>query len=228
MTSKYLFRSQVNELIRVILKSGIDPTLFEFDKDLSDNDLQIEIPLSLLLKNSPFYFQIIHFWGDFQSTYFPKMEKEMGRGGRAYSAWQDLVEEFELWLERVKEEITEPKPWLLLNQGNILTDELPTGDRGRENFSREELDKLQEHIKAVREFLISEVKPSEEEIRIINEKLDFLEKAALRQNKQDWAHTAIGVTFTIAVGLAMAPDQANKLFVMMSEFLKFITLQLLQ
>jgi hypothetical protein len=226
--SKYLFRSQVNELIREILKTGLESTLFEFDRDISNMDFQIEIPLTIKLRNSSFNFRLIHFAGDFQSHYFPSLDKKMGDVHKVQNTWQDLVAEFILWLGRVKEEINEPNPWLLLNQGNILTNEVPTGVIGGEQFSQAELVKLHEHINIVKEFLISEVKPSKEEFSIINEKLTFLEETALRQNKKDWAYTAIGITFTIAVGLAMSPEQSHKLFAVMSEFIKAISLKLLQ
>jgi hypothetical protein len=126
----------------------------------------------------------------------------------------------------IQTELSEPDPWTLLKEGSILADQIPADVEGA-TFSEEELRRLHQHLESVREFLLSSVEPTETQVQLIDEKLRYLEQAARRQSKQDWAHTAIGVTFTIAIGLAMAPEQAQKLFSLTSEFLRTIFLRLL-
>src|SRR5206468_186767 len=114
----------------------------------------------------------------------------------------------------------------LLNQGSILADQIPVDDQSA-TFDGQELERLHQHIESVREFLLSSAEPTESQLQLIDEKLKYLEDSARRQSKQDWAHTAIGVMCTIAIGLAMAPEQAQRLFALTSEFLKTIFMHLL-
>ncbi len=142
--------------------------------------------------------------------------------------WSQVTGDFSTWLERIQKELAEPDPWLLLRQGNILLDEILLDKEVGESFDQNELRRLHEFIQTLRQFLISEVTPNAEQLRLIEERLRYLEESAKRQNKKDWAHTAIGIIVTIAVGLAMSPEQAHKLFTLTSEFVNTLFMKLLR
>jgi hypothetical protein len=78
-----------------------------------------------------------------------------------------------------------------------------------------------------RSFLQQEQHPSAEHSRVIEERLNFLEKEAKTQGKKQWMYVAIGVVVTIADGLAMSPDQAHKLFALLSDLSKYLFMKLL-
>ena len=52
--------------------------------------------------------------------------------------------------------------------------------------------------------------------------LKYLSESSKRQGRKDWFHTAIGVLFTIIIGLSLAPDQARELLRFATSVLKQI------
>jgi hypothetical protein len=228
MPSPFIFRSQLNELIKAILEENFIDSV-EFDKDLSKTDLQIELPLRITHKGSNSFFNI-RFSSSFSSTYFvveyfPGVEAKQEY--HLATAWSEILEWLKSWINVIQRELSQPDPWILLTQGSILTDSIPDSDNITEKLSEEDFHRLGEFTNSLREFLVSEIKLSQDQFKLIDERLEYLEESAKRQNKRDWAHTAIGVTFTIAIGLALAPEQASKLLALTSEFLRTLFIKLL-
>ena len=114
----------------------------------------------------------------FQITYYP------GRSplvyGRSCKEWTDVIERLEYWVSVVKKELSEPSPWVLLNQGTMLKDSIPRVAGMIERFDEAELSKLHEHLESTRQFLISKTKPSKEHLKLIDERLSYLEDSARR------------------------------------------------
>src|SRR5215213_2915668 len=217
MPSQFIFRSQLNELIQTILEANFASGSIEFDKDLSKTDLQIELPLRIIYKGSNFHYFEISFRssryapsGYFRTEYFPGAEAN--KESHLNTLWPEIIEQLKSWMNIIKRELSQPDPWILLNQGDVLTNQIPDSGDAAEKLSEEDVQRLYEYTKSLKEFLVSEIKPSQDQLKLIDERLKYLEESAKRQNKRDWAHTAIGVTFTIAIGLALAPEQASKLF----------------
>lgn len=230
MPSQSIFRTELNAVVQSLLTSGLDETGFEFSKDFSKKVFDIQLPLQVTHRESGFYF-IVDFergeWGatSYSTSSFPSMSAD--DEVEYVKSWGEVINTLDSWLGRVGKELSQPDPWLLLNEGKVLVDNIPSEGASVERFDDEELIRVRTLLDKVREFLISETQPTEDQLKLVDEKLLYLEESAKRQSKQDWAHTAIGVMFTIAIGLAMAPDQANKLFQLTSEFLKAIFVKLL-
>jgi hypothetical protein len=226
MPSQMIFRSQLNELIQTVIGEDFAPGSIKFDRDISKTDLQIQLPITIRYKDSDYYFKIsFHTSAYYISEYFPGLEPK--KESRIFDSWSKAVGWAKTWMDIIKRELSQPNPWILLNQGNMVTDTIPDDNKVPEKLNEEDFRKIHEYIRAIKEFVVSEIKPSPDQIKEIDDRLNYLEESAKRQNKRDWAHTAIGVTFTIAIGLALAPEQASKLFSLTSEFLKTIFMKLL-
>jgi ElaB/YqjD/DUF883 family membrane-anchored ribosome-binding protein len=228
MAKKYLFRSQLNELIAAMSKTSLPMQAFTFSRDLSKNNLDVELPLKISFESSSFHFHLDHIWKSFHIDYLPSDKSKQGHETKIIDSWKEVRKVFESWMQRVQDEVSQPDSWLILNQGNLLEGSFPTGDRGVEQFSQEEVSRLRKQIKLIKEYIQSEVKPSKEQFEQVNEKLNYMQEASERVNKKDWANIAISTTINIAVSLAMNPEKARKLFTFTSEFIKFIFTPLLQ
>jgi len=225
MPSRSIFRTELNAIIQSLLKSELGETSFGFSKDLSKKVFSVELPLQVTHKESGFYFQIDFELDHYANPYYA-VRTFPGDYQDIYH-WDEVINRMGEWLDRVRTEISQPDPWLLLNQGSVLKDAIPV-DSPHRNIDDYERLRIHEHLQIVREFLIVEAQPSSEQLQLIDERLLYLEGAAKRQSKQDWAHTAVGVMFTIAIGLAMAPDQANRLLQITGDFIRSIFVPLLK
>lgn len=224
----HLLRSQLNELVRLALHAGIGSGALNFSEDLSKSSFNVGLPFRIWIQDMNLFFTIGYSEGQraYSVEFFPS-----GIPRSAFALrykWSQVTGDFSTWLERIQKELAEPDPWLLRRQGNILLGEIPLDKEVGEAFEQHELRRLHEFTQALRQFLISEVTPSAEQLRLIEERLHYLEESAKRQNKKDWAHTAIGTIVTIAVGLAMSPEQAHKLFTLTSEFVNTLFMKLLR
>ena len=232
MPSQFIFRSQLNDFLQAIIESTIPPEAFEFSKDLSNTTFKFDLPLTVIHRVSRFYFDVSFYRGPSSGIEVFRLKVLPGPEPRetndSCDTWDQVVSALSVWLGRVQRELSQPDPWVLLNQGTILKDTIPTLYGRVEKFNEVELSKVHDHLKSIREFLLSETDPSHEQLRLIDERLSYLEDSAKRQSKQDWAHTAVGVMFTIAIGLAMAPEQANKLLQLTANFIKLIFVPLLE
>jgi hypothetical protein len=228
MASPRIVRSQINELIQTVLKSNVLPNTLKFAPAIPKTALLIDLPLSVSYEDTSISFRISYDSGDstFGAHFFPneKLEPE----GGWHKTWSPVIDKFEIWLAVVAKETSQPDPWALLDQGSILKDQIPSARGAEEMFNGPELARLRGFLSEARNLLVAEVNPNPEQLSLIDERLSYLEESAKRQNKQDWAHTAVGVMFTIAIGLVMAPDQANRLFQLTANFIKLIFVPLLK
>jgi len=188
--------------------------------------LTVELPLNISIGDGNLFFRIgVTTPYLYRLTFFPSAMPRPD--STTVEEWSTVTKQFSTWAKRIQKELTEPDPWLLLRQGNILLGEIPLDKEGGEGFDEHELRRLHEFTQRIRQFLISEARPNTEQLNLIEERLHYLQESAKRQNKKDWAHTAIGITVTIAVGLALSPDQAHRLFSLTSEFLNTLFMKLL-
>lgn len=214
--------------VKSLLNSRLDQTVFEFSNEFSKDLFAFQLPLGLTHRDSGFNFIVDFETGEWDMPYFTvqsfpstNYENRLMYVGD----WDEVMRQFDSWLEKVRKELSQPDSWLLLNEGKVLTDSIPSAGASLERFNDEELSRVTGLLDSIRGLLISEARPTEDQLKLIDEKLSYLGESAKRQNKQDWAHTAIGVVVTIAIGLAMAPDQANKLFQLSSALLRAIFLK---
>ena len=113
------------------------------------------------------------------------------------------------WLPSLKREVAAPDLWAELQQTGKLVD-IVREMSGDGEFSETERAQATEAIRVVKQWLLEHHEFDREQAARINARFDYLIEAVRRMSRMDWLHTAIGVLFTIAVGLA--PARARELF----------------
>jgi hypothetical protein len=226
-------RSQVNLLVKSLLEFGVKSAALRVNNgDAADalKRLTIDLPLRLSIGEEGLYFRIDGSW-DASGNPIYTTEAFPGHGtaralNRTHKDWDSLVNQFRVWSKSVAIELAEPDPWTLLQQGSTLLNDIPT-DYAAEGFSAHEIVVIHRALEDIKQFLIFEAQPTQQQLASINEKLDFLEESAKTQDKKGWAYTAIGVVFTLGAALTLTPEQGHKLLELTSELLRTIFTKLL-
>jgi hypothetical protein len=219
-----IFRSQLNKFVELLVSNEIFQNGFELVQDLSKTELIVPLPLRVVHLKTQFYFEVEGFNEFFRVGVLPGHTPEIETD--FLTNWSHVVDACGEWISRVKREVGQPDPWLLLKQGQILVEEIPATDQ-EEKITPQEQERIEEFVRSLKQFIKDEVNPNDSQLKLVDEKLTYLLESARRQGKRDWAHTAVGVVFTIAIGLAMAPEQANKLIHLTSIFLRTLFIKFL-
>lgn len=187
------------------------------------------MPLTISIKSSNFYFTIGYFSGlnlrQYTAEFFPSDRPSPHTSH--HDKYESLLAELLKWGKKVAQELSEPDPWALLGEEQLPRPELIDQIDEDQKFNERELQAIHKSLQDIRSFLQQEQHPSAEHSRVIEERLNFLEKEAKTQGKKQWMYVAIGVVVTIADGLAMSPDQAHKLFALLSDLSKYLFMKLL-
>jgi hypothetical protein len=232
----------VNELLRVIIESGISSERFGIYKsdetpliraDSSPDILEVEFPVRITLRATGFYFLIEYrsqWWAEskFRATYFPDIGVGQTSGSALLREWADVLECLTRWVLRVRKEVLQPDPWSVYTQGKALGVDLPSGNIGTEKISAEEMRPVRNQTRLIREYVVREANPTKQQLDEINEKLDYMEESAQRLNKRDWTNIAISTIVNIVTTLAMDRLQAQGLFALVAETVRFISVPLLR
>ncbi len=216
-----------------MLEAGVSPDALDFTNRKSLKDLTVALPLKLrVMKDNGLFFNIGYQEYSngaryFRAEFFPSGTVAFGSKTEEFSNWNSLISVFSDWAQKVRVELDEPDPSLLIEQGRMLLGSIPTPGTHADKFSEYDLHFVHESVGRIRKFLVSEIAPNEQQLSSIDERLRYLEESAKTQDKKAWAYTSIGVAFTIASALALSPEQGQKLFVLTSELLKGIFMRLL-
>ncbi|MDX6385257.1 MAG: hypothetical protein QOK48_2830 [Blastocatellia bacterium] len=222
-------RTKIVTLVEIILRSQLPSDAFLFNPEFAPATFKFALPLRVSHQSDQFYFDVDYGsnnWGNdcFIVTSFPgsgPLENEEYASG-----WVEVVGWFENWIESFKAELTEPDPYSLLRGGSFLANQVPMDLEG-ELFDSTDSQELHDFINSIRQFILSEASPTGTETNFVDERLAYLERAATRLTKQDWAHLASGEIFTIAVGLGLDSDQRERLQSLTLSFIRSLFRRLL-
>ena len=190
-----------NDIFRAIQAVGLDPKEF----DLEDFDDKVRIKH----KWSKSYFIVSR-----KSGYYVG-ESLVGDGivwPTNPARWQSLMPHVSTWLEDVKRDINTPDLWAelqrereLLGAGfNEVTDNiLFTADEQKQIAVR-----LQELAKSARDTYSL----SQEQMRAIDAKIDYLVKASHRLGRKDWLAIFIATVVNYILTAALPPESVHGLF----------------
>lgn len=216
-----LLTSQKNQLLEIIRDDQLDPFNFEW------KDRRVRYPG---YSTGTYIIPTLEFKGTDYFYGFDKRddghEARFSPGQDTYTehvlagSWENQIYHFHLWLQHLKREIHSPDMWARLSQYNLPTDSADYASVENQQFTTGEVRQLQDGLKRMRSYLESEFDFSEIQINIVNEKLDYLLEAAKRQGKKDWLHTAIGAIFSLSVSLALAPEQATRIWGILRESIR--------
>lgn len=218
-----LLKSQKNEVLKIIQKSGLEPANFLWvigkyivpsddilTRGLIDNEY--EVP-KLIYKYSQFHFQFEMLNGRHHCTFSPGREKPFEI--QSPGSWLYLTNHIEEWLHYLKREIEAPDLWAEMEKYRISVSlALPEQVRN-EPIPAYEAEEIANKLQELADKIDEQFDLDTEQNQFVRSKLDYLANAAKRQPSMDWVHTSIGVYVTIAMSLTLAPDKAGELWQLM-------------
>jgi hypothetical protein len=209
MSGYTLLRSQKNAILELVKRSELDPFNFSWSEELSKFSWGGNRPeVSCLSYNdTEFYFLFDFLKGENYAIFSPGADKLVEK---AYPGnWESQLSYVKKWLTCLKREIQQPDLWVELAKYKLAPGEQISREIENEPFTAQQVDQIAESLNKIREYLEANFNLDMQQKTLMNEKLNYLLEASKRQGRKDWLHTSIGVIFTIATGLALAPEQAK-------------------
>jgi hypothetical protein len=120
-----------------------------------------------------------------------------------------LMQQVELWLAAVKADIETPDLWAELQRDAELFQ--AATDEAIENtpFTSAEQEEIAGQLRELRDHVSRAHSPSESQMRLLDERLDYLAAAAGRVGRKDWLFMVAGVMLSYALEAALPPEAAR-------------------
>jgi hypothetical protein len=189
---------QRNRIFETIREVKLDPREF----DLEDDGVEVRIKH----KWSESYFVIGGGTGDYGGR------SVVGDGVdwkfEAYT-WQALISRMSLWLEDVRHDLETPDLWAELRRGNELLGAISDDIAENTPFTSDEQKEIAWRLRELAEEARSTYSLSEEQMRALNAKLDYLVKAAGRLGRIDWRNAFVGVISGYILAAALPPESVH-------------------
>jgi hypothetical protein len=186
---------QKNRLFETVQAVGLDPK----DFDLEDDGVEVRIKH----KWSESYFII----GGGTGTYGGRCLVADGQAWpfEAYT-WPTMISRMSSWLDDVKRDIETPDLWAELRRGNELLGAISDDVTEDTPFTPDEQNEIARRLRELAGHATSTYSLSEEQMRVLSGKLDYLIKAAGRLGRKDWLAVFAGVILSFMLGTALPPE----------------------
>lgn len=225
-----------NKLYRLIQEAGFIPISFIWSEDISNYKNYASVP-EIEHISSKFYF-IIDNVGDnhvnsWVVRYSPKpqdpkqiiMDVGSISSGRILS--ENIEVEFTRWLRNIKlilEELEEPDLWEQLSKQQLPHGKTVPIEITNEPFTPNEIERIKSGLNQIRAYIEEHVQASEEQLKAVNEELDYLTDAVERINRKDWRNSCIGTIIIIIGILQLSQEQAKPIWDLIVNALRVIQL----
>lgn len=214
-----MFKTYKNQLIEIIRDQGFDASLFQL------NDLGSKTDINY--RSSPFTFTFDLNGLDTYDIYATAFAHGYPNIGIArQSGIADSFILFKNWLKGpLKKFITEeatPDLWELLSSELPIvgTDMFDDPEYGK--FSPDEKQQLLLSIAQFKLLINTTFNPTQEQLLLITQRLDYLAEAADRLPKFDWRSLLLTTTFSIMTTLTLSPEQGKVLFALLKQAFSYI------
>jgi hypothetical protein len=227
MQRKLLLRTQRDEVFLAVQKRGFNPSDFVWQERESAWQQFLRINV---LSHHP----TGHSFGfDF---YEGQHIAAMSPGSNSWEEnvvpvprdWPGQLKLVHQWLILLRKEVEAPDLWASISQEKMLVQLASNREADQTPFSESERKQIIVGLTEIKTYLLTAEKFNEEQAEFVRRRFDYLEGALQRLDRQAWLHTAIGVLFTITVGVGMAPDVAREHMrmagIMLSQFFKAVPL----
>ena len=129
--------------------------------------------------------------------------------------FRTAMEQFRVWLKSIRdyfEDNQTPDLWAELQKQNTITDLTGQADDQYTPFTVEQKRQIRLGLNEVRLLIQKEFEPSEDEMNVVTNRLDYLADALDRLNKFDWKSVLMGTIISVSTALAFSPEQADSLY----------------
>jgi len=203
-------KTQKNQLAEMITRHGFRISDFIWDEAESrfmGDDYGPALVPKLIYKSSEYHF-IFDTRNGKAYNYFSPGEKQLYESSDSGS-WDTQLFYFEWWIQYLKREIDAPDLWEDLLESSGFNKSV---DYSEVMLSVEEQKEIVQRIENAKIKLLEEYKLDDNQIKSINEKLDYLIEATEKQSKFNWRHIARSVCISIAIEIGKNSQEAKSAF----------------
>lgn len=124
-------------------------------------------------------------------------------------SWFRVMEQVGFWLSAVKRDVETPDSWAQLQRERQLL--ASVSDEAVENtpFTAGERDEIAEQLRELKNYIMRTHELSDEQVRLLDERLAYLADAAKRVGRKDWFLMASGAMLSYVLAAALPPDAAT-------------------
>ncbi len=215
--SQTLLKTQRNEVFKILQDAGLEVADFSWVDVLAIRSKGGTVSC-LNYKEGRLHFKFDYdFLQDFWICEFSPGEEVPVEKVRKIDSLEDMFGYVCMWAESLKEEIDAPDLWGEIQKYQPIFSLAPREQIVNEPIPAYEAEEISKALNKLTAKVTKHFQLSQEQGELVRFKLDYLSDAVKRQGRLDWVHTCIGVFITIAMGLAMAPEQAKELWTLFKE-----------
>lgn len=206
----FLLKSQRNDIFNSIRICGLNHKDFDWSEgDFTDADGQFDV---LTYKDSDYYFQFKIYDKSFSWSYSPGTSLlDVSGGGTIIEDWNDMHEAAEIWMESIKKDINEPDLWANLPETSDSLWQSTVSEYENSRFTNDEHTIIVQGVQKIREFVI-EFGIANNEIKLLDNKLDYLVESSKKLGRKDWILVAWGTLLSVITSLALDSNSAKTIF----------------
>jgi hypothetical protein len=206
-----LLTSQKDELFDIILSKGLSPLQFQFyvarSKISDSKDINI-----LRYKESDFNFSFEENRGSNYSIFCPGSEKFEEH--QFPGSWAQQIQDFKKWLSYLLREINTPNKWERLQKE--IAEIGINYNNDQDKFNVNEYEELKHRMLLFKE-RTAQIGLSEDQMTVLNGKLDHLIEQAKEMNKFDWKSLFVGTIMSLVIQLTVPANTAKTLWSLVSQ-----------
>lgn len=207
-----MLKKHKNLLLGIIKEKGLDPKLFHGEDKMIDDENMFVIelvnsPMFFAVRNLETYFDVF----SYHRTLFRPGFAKIQFGGNVDRLQYDFGEWLDNHTRLYIEEKVEPDLWesIALHEPLVTGAKLVSEDT--DLFSDDEKVLLRMSINEFRLLVIKNFKPSADELKVIDDRLEYLSNSIDRLNKIDWRSVAITTLISISIALMLNAEQGRLL-----------------
>jgi hypothetical protein len=187
-----------NDLFEAIQKGGMDPEEFDFSVGANEATLRhLPSRASFVLRGDVTDYAVRRVAGD-----GPVQE-------RTGLSWYRVEEQIGLWLSEVKWHVNMPDLWAELQRKRGLLAAISDDAVENTPFTDAERQQIAEQLQELKEYVGRTRSLSEPQMRLLDERIDYLVDAAKRVGRRDWLLMLAGVMLSYVLAVELPPETAR-------------------
>jgi maltooligosyltrehalose synthase len=131
-----------------------------------------------------------------------------------------VTQQFDLWLTGVKRDVEMPDLWAQLRRRRELLAAISDDAVENRPFTDSEQRQIAEQLQELKEYVGRTYSLSDSQMRVLEERLDYLIDAARRAGRRDWLLMVAGVMLSYVLAVELPPEAARAI---LNTFLKGIS-----
>lgn len=218
-SDKPILRTHANEIFAFITQFGLNPSEFEWALLPSRWSFTRNVS-TLIHRPTGHYYKFDYADGGGHAAEFsPGLDRAVESADS--DDWDTQRALARHWVACLKRELDAPDLWgRLAGERALIT--APTDSAPNEKFSRGEINRVTASLVEIREYARSSLSLSDEQARVVEARLEYLQAASERMGRKDWMVLALGVLTNIVISAAFTPSAAQEFFRFAGQVLQWV------